>query len=342
MANDVTLSDVAEASGVSVAAASRALNGREGVRTEVRARVKLVAHAMGYRPNRAAKNLAGGRTSVIGVLLGTNELRTDIYGASLLRALSAATDAHDEGLMLLSDTGSPNEAVKNLLSDGLIDGVVISVVAVGQMWTEELLDANIPTVLLGAHPRRHDVPVIDVENAHSTSQVVGHMLDTGCERVAALVGKFDRVDMELRLEGYELAHQERGLTFDRGLRFQGDFSRRSGYELTDEVIAAKPDGVFCGNDEMALGLHTGLMERGVRVPEDICLAGFDGTAHLEVAGPNLTTVRQPFTQLAETAVQSLSALIERRNPPISQLVTPEIYWGDTTRPRTSTSQKVGV
>lgn len=339
MATDVTLSDVAEASGVSVAAASRALNGREGVRTEVRARVKLVAHAMGYRPNRAAKNLAGGRSSVIGVLLGTNELDTAVYGASLLRSLSAAAHANDEGLMLLSDAGSPNETVKNLLSDGLIDGVVISSVAIGQIWTEELLDANLPTVLLGSHPRRHDVPVIDVENAASTAKVVGHMLDTGCERVGVLQGKVDRVDMDLRLEGYELAHQERGLEFDQGLRFQGDFSRQSGYGLTYEVIAAKPDAIFCGNDEMAIGLYRGLMERGVRVPEDICLAGFDGTASLEVAGPDLTTVIQPFEELAERAVQSLTSLIDRHEPPREQFVQPEIHWGTTTLPRTPTPEE---
>lgn len=333
MANDVTLSDVAEASGVSVAAASRALNGREGVRTEVRARVKLVAHALGYRPNRAAKNLAGGRASVIGVLLGTNELGSNVYGASLLGSLSAAAHAHDEGLMLLSDTGSPNEAVKNLISDGLIDGVVISSVAIGQIWTEELLDANIPTVLVGAHPRRRDVPVIDVENAASTSKVVGHMLDSGCERIAALKGKYDRVDMDLRLEGYELAHQERGLSFDTSLQFQGDYSRLSGYELAGHIVAAKPDAVFCGNDEMAIGLYRGLAERGIRVPEDMCLAGFDGTANLEVAGPDLTTVCQPFEELAETAIQSLGALIEREEPPRQQFITPEIYWGTTTHAR---------
>lgn len=330
MTSEVTLTDVAQAAGVSRAAASRALNGREGVRPEVRNRVKLISDALGYRPNRAARNLGGGRASVIGVLLGTDDLHVDVYGASLLGALSRSAHEHDEGLMLLFDTGRPNETVRNLISDGLIDGVVISSVAVGKSWTEGLLDANFPTVLLGAHPRRNDVPVVDVENAQPTSQVVGHMLDSGCERVAMVTGDLARVDASLRLEGYHQAHQERSLEADPSLCFGANFERLAGYELTDEILATNADGVFCASDEMALGLYGGLAERGVSVPGDISLAGFDGTAGHEVPPLDLTTVRQPFQELADTAVKTLQALLQGQTPPLEQLLTPEIHWGATT------------
>ncbi len=333
MAEDVTLGDVARASGVSMAAASRALNGKDGVRPEVRDRVQLIADGLGYRPNRAAQNLAGGRASVVGLLLGSDSIRADIYAASLLQSFVNVAHAHDEGLMIIGDSASPNVAVRNLIRDGLIDGMIISAVALGQKWVEELLDANVPTVMVGAHPRRSDVCVVDVENSKSSATVVGHMLDTGCRRVATLTGHLSRVDATLRLEGYRSAHIERGMTVDESLIFEGDFNRAAGYERVEEILDRSPDGIFCANDEMALGVYKGLSERGIEVPDEIALAGFDGTSEIEFAGPALTTIAQPFDQLATRAIETLTALVENRQPPLEQLVTPEIFWGETTRPK---------
>lgn len=342
MANDVTLDDVARASGVSMAAASRALNGKEGVRPDVRDRVRLVAEALDYRPNRAAQNLAGGSASVIGLLLGSHDLRTDVYAASLLQALANAADSHDEGLMLLGDSLAPSVAVRNLISDGLVGGVIISAVALGEAWVEELLDAKVPTVLLGAHPRRSDVCVVDVENSDSSATVVGHMLDSGCQRVATITGHLSRVDASLRLQGYELAHTSRGLPVDPGCIFEADFSRASGYLLADKILATEPDAVFCANDEMALGVHKRLVELGVQVPADISLAGFDHTSEIEFDGPKLTSIAQPFDQLAVTAIETLNALVQKEQPPLEQLVAPKIFWGETTHPREMTSPRAAM
>lgn len=329
MGKDLTLSDVAKAAGVSLAAASRALNGKDGVRPDVRERVQLVADGLGYRPNRAAQNLAGGRASVVGLLLGAEYLHGDVYAASLLQAFINAADQRDEGLMLIGDSRSPSDTVRDLIRDGMIDGVVISAVASGHEWAEELLDAKLPTVLVGAHPRRSDTGVIDVENRDSTSRLVGRMLETGRERIALLAGPRDRVDAELRRDGYHLAHTARGLTAHPELEFQGDFAKRSGYSLADEVLAAKPDAVFCANDEMALGLFMALTERGVQVPRDLCLAGFDRTAAIQFGNPKLTSVKQPFAQLAEQAMDALADLLDGATP-TDRTIEPDIYWGETT------------
>ncbi len=333
VADDVTLGDVARAAGVSMAAASRALNGREGVRPEVRERVQIIADGLGYRPNRAAQNLAGGRASVFGLVLGAKELRADVYAASLLQAFVNEADAHDEGLMLIGDTKSPSVAVRNLIRDGLVGGVIISAVAIGERWVEELLDARIPTVLVGAHPRRSDVCVVDVENRQSSRVVVEHMLDSGCDRIATITGRLNRVDASLRLEGWRDAHLAAGVAVDETLVFESDFSREAGYALTGAVMERQPNAVFCGNDEMALGLRSGLIERGLSVPEDISLAGFDGTSASSFDGPAITSVVQPFDELAKTAIETLSALTRSHQPPLVQLVEPEIFWGETTRPR---------
>lgn len=330
MANDVTLDDVALKSGVSRATASRALNGRDGVRVDVRERVTLVAKALGYRPNRAAKNLAGGRTSVIGLILGTDELRADVYGASLVQAVAKAADAADEGLMVLMDSKRPSDSVANLLRDGLVEGIIVSAVAIGERWIEQLLDAKLPTVLVGAHPRRQDVVVVDVENLESSAAIVGHMLDSGCERVGIISGPLGRVDAQLRLKGYHAAHQRRGLVPAENLQFEGDFSRLSGFEIADSVIDSTVDGVFAANDEMALGFVRRLVQRGMNTPADVCVAGFDGTSTTEIGVPKLSTVEQPFDQLAVAAVGSLVALINGEDVRKEQLIVPKISYGETT------------
>lgn len=328
---NVTLTDVANAAGVSLAAASRALNGKEGVRAPIRARVQIVADDLGYRPNRAAKNLAGGAASVMGVLLGVDGLHSNVYSASLLQAIANSAAVHDEGLMLIADATAPSNPVKNLIRDGLIDGVIVSAVALGEKWVEELLDAKVPTVMVGAHPRRSDVCVVDVENRKPSEAMVGRMLDTGCTRVATITGRMHRVDAVRRLEGYRTAHTARGLVVDESLVFNGDFSRSAGWELAEEVIAAKPDGVFCANDQMALGLYDALSERGIAVPDQVSLAGFDGTSHLDFRGPVITSVAQPFDQLADAAIKTLKSLVLREPVPREHLVTPALIWGQTTR-----------
>ncbi len=332
---NVTLTDVANAAGVSLAAASRALNGKEGVRDHVRKRVHLVAESLGYRPNRAAKNLAGGNASVMGFFLGIDNLWNNVYGAALLQAVANASVAHDEGLMLVADSREPSKAVLNMINDGSIDGVIISAVALDDSWVEELLDAKVPTVLVGAHPRRVDVPVVDVQNLTPSKEVVGHMLDTGCERVATVCGNMSRVDAVRRLHGYRHAHLERGIPIDNDLIFDGDFSREHGWNIADRVLAAKPDGVFCANDQMALGLYDALVDRGISIPDEISIAGFDGTSSVEFRGPALTTVAQPFDQLANRAIETLKALVAKEATEVEHLVEPEIVWGETTRPRSS-------
>ena len=320
MGNEPTLSDVARRSGVSPATASRALNGRNGVNDDVRERVLTIANAMGYRPNRAAQNLAGGRSSVIGLVLGNTQLVHDVYGVSIVQAVATAAADHDEGLMLILDSKKPTEAVGNLIRDGLIDGVIISAVAIGEGWIEELLDANVPTILLGAHPRRNDVPVVDVDNRLAARTLVDHLLDAGHRRIAMLSGPTERVDVHQRLAVYEDAHVSRGIDVDPTLTVPGTFSRRSGYQLAERIFALKPDAIFSMNDQMASGIIRRAEELGIDIPGDISIAGFDATSVNDPLEMSITSMTQPFAELADLAVRSLIELIEGNPVPSEQLV----------------------
>ena len=337
---DVSLDDVAKAAGVSSATVSRALNGRSGVRDDVRTRVRLVADGMGYRPNRAAKHLAGGRTSLIGLLLGSDELVSDPYAAAQLQAVATAAREADEGLMVLIDGTRPRETVANLVADGLVEGVLISAVAVNHPWVTELLDANVPTVLLGAHPHRFDLPIVEVENAASSARLVSHLIDTGCRRVATITGDLRRVAAVLRLEGYRSALRESGIEPDDELVFEGDFTYQSSRRVADRILDAGVDAVFAANDEMAKAFIQRATERGVDIPGDLSVAGFDGLDHRWLNGVTLTTVEQPFQEIARRAVASLVDCIEGRPVPMEQIIEPHLILGSTTR-CTRTATKPG-
>lgn len=320
----VTLDDVARVSGVSRAAASRALNGRSGVRDDVRQRVQHVAESLGYRPNRAAKTLASGRTSVIGLVMPSDELRVDPYGASLVQAVANAANRHDEGLMLLLAQKEPSRVVADTIRDGLIDGVVVSAIAIGTRWVEELIDAQIPTMLIGAHPDRPDVHRVEVENHDAIVGVVEHLVEQGCERIAHVHGPLHRVDAQERLAGFRTAHDKLRITLDESLIVAGDYTRTTARRVGSELLERRPDAIVAANDETAIGVMSAVERAGLTMPGDVAVTGFDGTAALDVLDPMLTTLRQPFDEMCELAVASLVSILAGDDVPTLQVVHPTL------------------
>jgi len=251
-AKPVTLGEVARLSGVSRATASRALNGRDGVKPSVRKRIRLVAKSLDYRPNRAAKNLSSGRSSIIGLLMPSKQLSVDPYASSLLQAVAKKAEERDEGLMLMLGHNKPALSVRNALTDGLIDGVILSSVAVGSDWVEDLLDTRIPKVLIGSHPTRDDIHCVNVENLESTITIVNHLLEQGVARLANITGELSRVDARDRAEGFRIAHRRRTLPVDESLILEGNFAQSAGFRLTNKLLPLKPEGIVAGNDETAI------------------------------------------------------------------------------------------
>lgn len=304
----ITLDDLARLGGVSRATASRAINGQPGVRADVRERITRLADHLGFRPNRAARQLASGRSNVVGLVLPSDDLRVDPYAASLSHAVARSAARADLGLMLHVVASEPGRTVAHILRDGLLDGLVISSVAIGHPWVDELLDSSMPAVLIGRHPHRDELVTVDVENRESSAAAVAHLFEQGCRRVGTITGPMSRVDVRQRLDGYRLAHERAGLTVDPGLVVEGDFQRGSGPGAAALLIERGVDGIFVGNDEMAIGAMWACTALSVRVPHDVAIVGFDGTGsgldtHGEVA---LTSVVQPFAALASTALDLLA------------------------------------
>jgi LacI family transcriptional regulator len=306
----VTLEEVARTSGVSRATASRALNGRARVSPEVRNRVRIVANAMGYRPNPAARSLASGRSGALGLVIPTGHLVEDPYAAHLVEAVAETATCHDQALMLWLARVEPGPVVRNEFRTGLVDGLVISGVGFGAAWIEDLIDGPHPCVLIGRHPTRTDVATIEVDNAAGAKAAVAHLIETGARRVAIITGPPERTDNQDRVQGYEEALAEHGLDLDDALARPGDFTVESGYEAMRQLLPQAPDAVFAANDPMAVGALRAIGEAGLSVPDDIMVAGFDDLPVAATTDPPLTTVRQDIGLVGESAVEALVRLLD--------------------------------
>ncbi|MDY7101917.1 MAG: LacI family DNA-binding transcriptional regulator [Actinomycetota bacterium] len=328
----VGLDEVARTSGVSRATASRALNGDPHVRNETRERVIAVAEALGYRPNRAARRLASGRSNVIGFVLPSDQLLDDPYGALLLNSVALTTNARDHGLMLWMTHRAPGTTVAEIFRGGLVDGLLMSAVAFDDAWVEELLDGPLPTMLIGRHPSRTDLNVVEIDNVGGARRAVEHLLDLGHRRIAHIAGPAERADARERRATYEKVLAEHGVDADPRLVEQGGFTVDSGVAAMVRLLPQRPTAVFASNDEMAFGAYEAIAAAGLEVPGDISIVGFDDFPARPSGLPPLTTVRYDLAAVAQRAVDALLALIdEPREAPRHLMVPAELHVRQSTR-----------
>jgi LacI family transcriptional regulator len=235
--------------------------------------------------------------------------------------------------MLLLSADEPAFAVRARLRNGSLDGLIISAISLGQPWVEELLDLPVPTVLVGAHPDRSDVPVVDTENRLASRAAVGHLFDQGCRRVAVLAGPQDRIDAQQRLAGFYDAHRERGVPLDQGLVLYGHYQYESGQRLGEQLLELRPDGVFASNDLLAYGAMAAVSRRGILIPDQMAFIGFDGASGYRSEAIALSTVRQPIARIAQSAVDVVSRLADNRPVPPVQLLDPELVVAESSMRR---------
>ena len=317
----VTLDDVARMSGVSRATASRALNGQARVSADVRTRVQMIADQLGYRPNTAARSLASGRAGVLGLVLPGGHLISAPYEAHLLEAVADAATASGHGLMLWMAATEPNQTLRDGFRSGAVDGVIVSGVALGAPWVDDLLDGPHPCVLVGRHPTRVDIPHIEVTNEASASAAVDHLIAGGARRVAIILGPADRIDGRDRQVGYERALYRNGIEVDTRLVEHGDFSIDSGYDAMRRLLAHRPDAVFACNDMMAAGALQAIAEAGLAVPDDIAVMGFDDLPIASRTNPPLSTVGQDVATIGSTAIDLLIKLVAGEVAPAEAVAT---------------------
>ncbi|EHR61863.1 LacI family DNA-binding transcriptional regulator [Saccharomonospora cyanea] len=301
------MADVARLAGVSQQTVSRVLNHHPSVSPGTRTRVMAAIQELGYRPNSAARALVTKRTKVIGVV----GFDTSLYGpASTLLGLEQAARSAGYFVSVASVRTPDGEAVEQALqrlTGQSVEGVVV--IAPQRATVEALANApaDLPLVVVEGGDG-NGRPVVCVDQVEGARLVTRHLLDQGAPTVWHVAGPTEWLEAQSRVEGWRRALRDAGVEPPEPLR--GDWSPASGYSA-GQLLAERSDvrAVFVANDQMALGVLRAFHERGVSVPDDVLVAGFDDIPESAYFTPPLTTVRQDFDAVGRRSIELLLELI---------------------------------
>jgi DNA-binding LacI/PurR family transcriptional regulator len=327
-----TIFDVAERAGVSHQTVSRVINGDATVREHMRAKVTAAVLELGYRPRAAARALAGGRSRALGLVTSGDAL----YGPSST-AIGFEHAARTAGYhVLLATLPEPGPADLRAAVSVLLAQDVAAIVLIAA--DNRVLDAlgalaaplPVPVVVANALQRDARQPgpagagpagtAVAIDQAAGAELAMGHLLDAGHRHIVHIAGPTMSQEAEVRRATYERIMRHEGLD---PVVLQGDWTPASGFAAAQSIDPNVVDAVFCGNDQMALGVLHAFADVGVRVPDDVALVGFDDIPEAAHFTPPLTTVRQDFRAMGERVLAAARSLVED-GPLDESLLLPEL------------------
>ncbi|MFI5807596.1 LacI family DNA-binding transcriptional regulator [Streptomyces sp. NPDC051561] len=316
-----TLEEVAARAGVGRGTVSRVVNGSPRVSERTREAVEAAVAELGYVPNRAARALAANRTDAIALVVPEAEHRffVEPYFSDILRGVNTAL-ADTEMQLLLTIVGSDRERgrLANYLAGHRVDGVLVVSLSADDPLPDLLTELGIPAVISGRRAADEPLPWVDADNVGGARQAVAHLAARGHRRIATITGRLDIYGAQCRLAGYRDALTEAGLPPDESLIAPADFTEEGGRAAMEVLLTRDPlpDAVFVASDVMAAGARQVLRARGIRVPEEMAMVGFDDSSIARHMEPPLTSVRQPIEEMGRVMAHTLLGEIARAGLPV--------------------------
>jgi LacI family transcriptional regulator, galactose operon repressor len=325
MAEKLKITDIAHLAGVSTATVSRVLNQKQDVDPKTRERILHIMEEQGFVPNMAASGLASKRSRLLGALVPS---LTWPLVPELMRGVGEVVGSTSYELILYSITDVNHEkdrsdVIDRIVGTRLAAGLLAVFPGPSAKHLAELHSRDFPVVLIDDQGKLPETtPWISVDNRVGAYEATRHLIRLGHRRIAHIQGPLKYQVSHDRYQGYCDALNEAGIALDLGLVQEGDFMPPSGRTCANALFALsaerRPTAIFAGSDYMAYGAISAAEQRGLRVPEDIAVVGFDdnpSSAHME---PALTTVRQPFYEMGRRASEILLALVDAP-PPVEGL-----------------------
>jgi LacI family transcriptional regulator len=308
----VTIREIAGLAGVSVATVSRVMNGRGDVAPETRELVQRIVREQGYTTSRTARGLSAGRTGLIGATVPL------VYPAYFSFILSGAAEALYERDMRLVICPTQHEHAREVsllerMMHGTTDGGLMILPQESSDELESLLLHGYRFVVVDPlQPLNERIPSVSAAHSAGADIAVNYLLSLGHRRIAAITGPRGWVATEERLRGYQSALAAAGILPDPALvqetNFEIEQGRRAARHLLDRHD--RPTAIFAFNDNIAIGVLQAARERGIGVPDELSVVGFDDVESAEIVTPMLTTVRQPLAEMGRMAVSLLERLLE--------------------------------
>jgi len=327
----VTINEVARHAGVSPMTVSRVVNGGKYVREDTRKAVLEAVRELNYAPNPAARTLAGVHGQRIGLLYANPSAA---YLSEFL--LGALDESSRLGLQLVLEKSEPGvveskRAVRKLVSGGVAGVILPPPLCESAVIRSEIHAAQLPVVAVAAGKPPAEVLCVRIDDFKAAFEMTRYLIELGHRHLGFIKGHPNQSASDERWRGFVAGIQESGDSLPPPQVEQGFFSYRSGLEAAEKLIATKPrpTAIFASNDDMAAAAVSVAHRRGLDVPRDLSVVGFDDTAIATTVWPELTTIRQPISSMAEAALDLLILDIRRRrdgevSSPVDQLVAHEL------------------
>ena len=306
--------EIAKRAKVSTATVSRTINRVPTVDPALAKRVMKVVEDMGYYPNTAARALVSGKSRIFGLIV--SEITNPFFPEIVQAFEDIAVQNHYE-ILLTSTVHDPKRmelAVRRMI-ERRVDGVAILTFGMEDALIEDLRFRKVPLVFVDVGPQAAGVTNIRVNYQQGIREAVSHLANLGHKRIAFVAGPTNLKSAMARRAAFEAAMQENGLTVDSELIVTGDHKVEGGIAALAQLAALskKPTAILCSNDMTAVGVMREAYDRGITIPRELSVIGFDDIRLAEFTTPPLTTVRMSQKQLAEYAFQALRGEVEGRD-----------------------------
>jgi len=307
---------------------SRVVNNHPNTREETRDRVLRAMEELGYRPNHAARALASSRSRIIGILVSD----ADLFGpAGMTRAIENVAQSINHFAVSCSiDPDSEDSVIDgiNHLKGIGVDGLVMITPRTDAVTLARTQLGNVPIVTVDSMYRVDELSV-SIDNFQGGQLATEHLIDLGHRNILHIAGPSSWFEATARAAGYAAAMRSYRLT---PRIIEGDWTPGAGYEIgvTLDLEAHGTTGIFAGNDDLALGLLHAFDDRGIAVPKDVSIIGYDDIPHAAYWNPPLTTMQQDFYELGERAMRLLVDTIERRKMPAAETIVPQLIQRSST------------
>ncbi|KAA0549027.1 LacI family transcriptional regulator [Bacillus sp. BGMRC 2118] len=322
-----TIKDISKAAGVSVTTVSRALNGYSDVSESTRQKVMRVAKELNYVPNTLARSLVMNKSQTIGLLVSgfTKSSIKDNFMVEVMAGINdfAAETNYDLVLFSTDSTKQREKTYSQLCKERRVDGVIIQGIKIDDPYLLEVVESDIPCVLIDIPIESDTVGYVTTDNILGAKKAVHHLIELGHCNIAMVNGHDQAFVSKRRLEGYIESLKDSNLPICNDWIVNGKFNEEEAEQATEELLINNPEitAVFCASDLMALGVIKAARNLGKRVPEDLSVVGYDDIVLASYSTPSLTTIAQDKFRMGYEAGRLLVQMLEGDNH--SHIVTLE-------------------
>ena len=318
----ITIYDVAREEDVSMATVSRVVNGNPNVKPATRKKVLEVIERLDYRPNAVARGLASKKTTTVGVIIPDV---SNMFFASLARGIDDIATMYKYNIILANSDGDNLKEVhvlNNLLAKQ-VDGIIF----MGHHITDEIRGefsrSKTPVVLAGSIDPDNQVGSVNIDYQAATKEAVQILVKNGHKDIAFVSGALiDPINGHARLGGYKQALEEAGIAYNEGLIFEAPYSFRDGLRLVERLRNSGATAAFISDDELAVGILDGLLDAGVKVPEEFEIITSNNSLLTDVVRPKLTTITQPLYDMGAVAMRLLTKLMNKEEVEQKTIILP--------------------